>query len=185
MFRKSIKSVLHRFHRFAVDRRGVSAIEFAIIAPLMITLYLGGVEVTQAVAINRKTTLVAHTVADLVAQVSKVTDADMQDVLTASSTVATPYPAANLTVTVSSIVINNAGVATVAWSDTLHGTARTVNSAVTLDATLAVPNTSLILGEVSYSYTPTFGNIITGTLVLSDKTYLRPRVSTTVTRSAT
>ena len=54
------------------------------IAPLMITLYLGGVEVSQAVAVNRKTTLVAHTVADLVAQVSKVTNSDMTDVLNAS-----------------------------------------------------------------------------------------------------
>ncbi|MGZ5802545.1 MAG: TadE/TadG family type IV pilus assembly protein [Xanthobacteraceae bacterium] len=184
MFR-TIYSRLSLLRRFVDDNRGVSAIEFAFIAPLMITLYLGGVEISEAVAASRKTTLVAHTVADLVAQVSKVTDADMQDVLSASSAVATPFPAANLTVTVSSIVIDNAGVAKVAWSDTLHGTARTVNSTVVLDAALAVPNTSLILGEVSYSYTPLIGKIITGTMVLSDKTYLRPRVATSVTRSAT
>jgi Flp pilus assembly protein TadG len=179
----SIMSTLHKVRGFAGDRRGVSAIEFAIIAPLMITLYLGGVEVSQAVAVNRKTTLVAHTVADLVAQTSKVTNADMLDILNASSSVATPYPAANLTVTVSSVVIDNSGVATVNWSDTMHGTARTVGSTVTLDSALAVPNTSLILGEVSYSYKPTFGWVITGTLNLSDKTYLRPRISTCVVRS--
>jgi Flp pilus assembly protein TadG len=33
-----------------------------------VTLYLGGVEVSQAVAIDRKVTLIARTVADLIAQ---------------------------------------------------------------------------------------------------------------------
>ena len=61
------------------------------IAPLMITIYLGGVEVTQAVAVNRKTTIVAHTVADLVAQDTNVTNADMNNILAASAAVASPY----------------------------------------------------------------------------------------------
>jgi Flp pilus assembly protein TadG len=178
----SIMSALHKVRGFASDRRGVSAIEFAIIAPLMITLYLGGVEVSQAVAVNRKTTLVAHTVADLVAQTSSVANSDMTDVLNASSSVAAPYSVANLSVTVSSVVINSSGVAKVSWSDTMHGTARAVGSTITLDPALAVPNTSLILGEVSYSYKPTFGWVITGTLTLSDKTYLRPRITQCVNR---
>lgn len=173
-----------RVRGFAADRRGVSAIEFALIAPLMITLYLGGVEVTQAVALNRKTTLVAHTVADLVAQTSKVTNADRDDIFEAASAVAAPYSTANLAVTVSSVEIDNAGVARVKWSDTQHGTARAVDSTVTLDPALAVPNTSLILGEVSYSYKPTFGWVLTGTLTLSDRTYMRPRITAAVTRSA-
>jgi Flp pilus assembly protein TadG len=185
MFDTASRSLMQQVRRFADDRRAVSAIEFAVIAPLMITIYLGGVEVSQAVAVNRKTTIVAHTVADLVAQVAKVTDADMQDVLNASSSVATPYGISNLTVTVSCLDIDNTGVAKVKWSDTMHGTARTPNTTVTVDPALAVPNTSLILGEVSYAYTPTFGKIITGTLTLSDKAYLRPRVSSSVARSAT
>lgn len=185
MIASPIASAWQKIRGFAADRRGVAAIEFALVAPLMITLYLGGVEVTQAVAINRKTTLVAHTVADLVAQSSKVTDADRDDILNAASAVAVPYSTTNLQVTVSSVLIDNTGAATVAWSDTMHGTARTVGSSVTLDPALAVPNTSLILGEVSYSYKPTFGWVITGTIVLSDKTYMRPRISTTVARAAT
>src|SRR5262249_34725949 len=59
-----------KLRRFARDKRGISAVEFAMLLPLMVTLYLGGVEVSQAVAIDRKVTLIARTVADLVAQVT-------------------------------------------------------------------------------------------------------------------
>lgn len=178
-------SALPLIRRFAKNGAGVSAIEFALIAPLMITLYLGGVEVTQAVAVNRKTTLVAHTVADLVAQTSQVTNADMTDILNASTSVAAPYSTASLTVTVSSIAIDASGVAKVKWSDTLHGSARTPGETITLDPALAVPNSSIVLGEVSYAFKPTFGWVITGTLNLKDKTYMRPRLSQCVTRPPT
>jgi Flp pilus assembly protein TadG len=169
--------------RFNADRRGVSAIEFAMIAPLMITLYLGGVEVTQGVSVNRKTTIVAHTVADLVAQDTNVTNTEMTDILAASATVASPYSATNLKVTVSSITIDSTGKATVAWSDSYNGTARSVGSTVTLPTALAVANTSLIWGEVTYSYKPMFGWTMTGTFTLGDTIYMRPRLANFITRT--
>jgi Flp pilus assembly protein TadG len=46
------------------DQRGVSAVEFAMLLPLMITLYLGAVEISQGVGIDRKVTLTTRTVAD-------------------------------------------------------------------------------------------------------------------------
>ena len=93
----------NRVQRFRADVRGVSAIEFAMIAPLMITLYLGGIEVTQAVSVGRKTTIIARTVADLVAQDTNVTNSDMSDILAASASVASPYAVSSLKVTVSSV----------------------------------------------------------------------------------
>src|SRR5262249_58175389 len=68
--------------RFAADRSGVSAIEFAILLPLMLTLYFGGVEVSQAVSADRKNTLVAHTVGDLVSQSTNVTCCNSTDDVT-------------------------------------------------------------------------------------------------------
>ena len=54
---------------------------------------------------------------------------------------------------------------------------------MTLPAALNVANTSLIWSEVSYSYKPTIGYVVTGTLNLSDQIYMRPRQSTSVTLS--
>jgi Flp pilus assembly protein TadG len=173
----------HVFARFARDRGGVSAVEFAMLLPLMVTLYLGSVEVSQGVGIDRKVTLVARTVADLASQVSSINNADMTNMLNASSAVIAPYDASKLKVVVSAVSINNAGLATVAWSDTLNGTKRSVGSTVTLPAALNIANTQLIFSEVTYDYTPTIGYVVTGTLTLADKIYMRPRLSDTVTRN--
>ena len=82
----------------------------------------------------------------------------------------------------SSVSIDANGKATIAWSDALNGTARAVGSTVTLPSALNVANTSLIWSEVQYAYTPTIGYVVTSTLTLKDQSYMRPRLSNSVTR---
>jgi Flp pilus assembly protein TadG len=171
-----------RFAGFRRDERGVSAVEFAMLLPLMITLYLGTVEISQGVGIDRKVTLTTRTVADLASQVSSINNSDMTNLLNASSAVISPYDVTKLKVTVSLVTIDANGQAKVTWSDTFQGTKRAVGSTVTLPAALNVANTSLIWSEVAYNYTPTIGYVVTGTLNLSDQIYMRPRLSDTVTR---
>jgi Flp pilus assembly protein TadG len=171
--------------RFLADKRGVSAVEFAMLLPLMVTLYLGGVEVSSAVAIDRKVTLIARTLGDLVAQATSVDNASMTSILSATTAVMAPYSDANLKIIVSSVQINSQGVARVSWSDTKNGTPRTVGSTVTLPAALNVASTSLIWAEASYAYTPAIGYVITGTKNLTDQIYMRPRLTDCVLRPTT
>lgn len=186
--RTLIPRLRSRLAGFAGDRRAVSAVEFAILLPVMIALYLGSVETTEGIAISQQVALTASTIANLVSQTTSVDDSQMSDILAASSSVLTPYPVANATVVVSSITINPQGAATVAWSDTLNGTARPVGQVITLPAALTAQsltcncNTSVILGESTYAFTPNFGYVITGTLTLSGSMYYAPRMSSCVTR---
>jgi Flp pilus assembly protein TadG len=178
-----------RLRRFAEDKRGVSAIEFAMLLPLMVTLYLGTVEISQGIAINRKVSITARTLADLAAQSQTLTNAQLQDLLKASSAVMTPYndsdptKPARLGVTVTSVNIDAQGKATVAWSQTLNnGPTHSQGDAVTLPAAaLAVPNTSLVWSQAQYAYAPTFGYVLTQTINLHDQLYMRPRLSDSVT----
>jgi Flp pilus assembly protein TadG len=174
-----------RFSSLRRDQRGVSAIEFAMLLPLMITLYLGAVEISEGVAAHRKVTLTARTVADLASQVRNIAPAEMTDVMDAASAVATGVRdiSTKLKVTISEVKIDANGVATIVWSDTRNGTARAVGSTVTLPAALNVPSTYLIWSEVSYNYVPTIGYVVTGSLNLSDDIYMRPRLSDMVTRN--
>ncbi len=165
------------------DQDGVSAVEFAMLLPLMLTLYLGAVEISQAVGVDRKVTLTSRTVADLASQSSSLASSDMQNILNASSAVIAPYDQSQLKVTVSEVNIDNNGNATIGWSCTLGGTTHAVGSAVTLPSALNIANTSLIWGEAAYTYKPVIGYVVTGTLNLSDQIYMRPRLSNSVSGS--
>src|SRR5205085_454122 len=102
----------------------------AMLLPLMITLYLGAVEISQAIGVDRKVSLTSRTVADLAAQVTSIAGSDMGNILGASTSVVAPYDASKLKVTVSQVSIDNSGNATISWSCTRNGSAHGVGSAV-------------------------------------------------------
>jgi len=162
---------------FLRDPRGVSAVEFALLLPLMLTLYITGTEISQAVAIDLKVTLTARTVADLVSRVTTTTTTDVKNSLSAATAVISPYASSQLTVTVSQVKIDANGNATIDWSCSFQGTARAKDSPVTLPASLVTPNSYLIWGEGQYNYTPPIGYVISGTLNLKDQIYMAPRLS--------
>jgi Flp pilus assembly protein TadG len=178
----SSSELIQRLASFARDRRGISAVEFAMLLPLMVTMYLGVVEVSKGVAIDRKVTLTTRTMADLASRVTSINNSDMTSLLNASAAVIAPYQSSPLKIVLSAVNVDANGNATIAWSDTLGGSKRSVGSAVTLPAVLSVPNTQLIWSEVSYLYNPTFGYVLTGDLNLSDQIYMRPRLSESITR---
>lgn len=167
--------IARKLHRFGRDKRGVSAVEFALISPLMIGLYLGCVEVSQGVAADRKVSLIAAALANLTAQVQTISATDMTNILDASSAIIAPYSASNLKITVTCIAIDASRNATVKWSVTRNGTA--LSGTPTLPSALAVANTQLIFAQASYVYTPTVGYTISGALTLSDQMYMAPRIS--------
>jgi Flp pilus assembly protein TadG len=170
--------------RFADDCRGVSAVEFALLLPMMLAVLFGSVSVSRGIATDRKVALTAHAIADISSQYTSINNAEMTNILNASSAIIAPYPVTNLQAVVSELSINAQGQASVVWSDALNGTARATGETVTIPAALAVANSYLILGEVTYNYDPTFGYAATKALTLSDQIYMRPRQSTSVTRSS-
>lgn len=193
----SRSNILRRMGWFARDRRGVSAVEFAFVAPLLITLYLGCVEVSDAVSADRKVTLTAAALANLTASCANsnansgacssattppynITTTEMGNILDASSAIISPYSTGPLAITVSCLSIDNNRNATVKWSATRNGTARAPGSPYTFAAStsaLDVANSQLILAEVSYAYTPIVGTTLTGTINLSDQMFMSPRVA--------
>jgi Flp pilus assembly protein TadG len=168
-------SILGKISRLARDRRGVSAVEFALLAPVMIGLYFGCAEIANGVGTDRKVSLIAAALANLSAQTTTIAAADMTNILDASGAIITPYDATKLKMTITCIKIDNNKVATVMWSVTRNGTAN--SGGVTVPAALAVANSYLIFAQASYAYTPTVGYTISGTLNLSDQMYMTPRIS--------
>jgi Flp pilus assembly protein TadG len=175
-------AILLRQHglRFAADQRGVSAVEFALLLPLMLTMYFGTLEVTDAISADRQVTLVASTVANIASQYTQVSNSDVSNILGASAQVLAPFPAANATVTLTSVLIDGSGNAKVDWSATLNGTTRSGDVTSSIPAALLAKNTSVLWGEATYKYKPIIGYVVTGTLTMGNQIFSRPRMSNCV-----
>ena len=182
--------------RFAQDKRGLAAVEFAFILPLMLTLIFGTIEVSSAVAIDRKVTIAARTISDLVSQGAQVKDADLKNYFALGAVIMTPYPVTSTTLTqkISAINIDGSKIAKVAWSKIASVTG---GVATVTDDTVATPsgttvtsqippgllvaNTQLIWSSVTYTYAPIVKYVINSTgIPLSDQCFTRPRQSDTV-----
>ena len=166
------------------DAGGMVAVEFALLIPVMLTMYFGTLETTNALTAARRVTNVAQTAGDLTAQVSNVTTSDMNDIFAASTAILAPFPTNVVQITISSIVAStsNASNTKVAWSKSYGGaTPRSTNSTVTLPTGLTTPGSSVIMAEVTYTYTSPIASFITGPIAMHEVAYLKPRRSTEVT----
>lgn len=168
-------SILGSLSRFARDRRGVSAVEFAFVAPVMIGLYLGCAEISDGVGADRKVSLTAAALANLTAEVTTLSTSDMSNVFDAASAIITPYSPSKLSMSVTCLGIDAAGKVTIKWSAARNTSAKT--GTMTIPSALAVPSSNLIYSEVTYAYTPTVGYTITGTLNMTDHMYMTPRIT--------
>ncbi|XIA66223.1 TadE/TadG family type IV pilus assembly protein [Bradyrhizobium sp. TZ2] len=160
------------------DRRGVAAVEFAVIVPLMLVLLLGTYELSSAVAVDRKVTLMARTLSDLTSQNTTVTTAQLDNFLNASKAIMTPYPSTPVSATITELYVDpDTKQARVQWSK--GATPHDVKKILSIPPALQIGDTYLILSEVNYNYIPGtvwFINEKDG-IKLADLTYTRPRQS--------
>lgn len=178
---------------FSQDCRGIAATEFAVIVPIMLVLLFSTVEFCSGLAVDRKVSLVARTIANLTSQGVNVSDADLTNFSGAANLIMVPYvqpsyPATSMTI--SELYIDpSSGNARVQWS---KGSApRAVSSAVSIPSSMIatdptthaiIPNQYIIFSEVNTVYTPTLGNfgMMKAAVTLSDTAYALPRQSTCV-----
>ncbi len=169
---------------FARDRSGLAATEFALLVPLMLVLFFGTVEVSSGVAVDRKITIAARALSDLISQATTVTDTDFTNTFAAGAIIIAPYDAGPIKAKISQIYVNADKVAKVVWGKAYNDTARAANDVVTtsLPAGLLIPDTYLIWSEVNYRYVPVLGYVMDQVgVTLGEQTFTRPRQSTCVT----
>jgi Flp pilus assembly protein TadG len=196
----ALSSILRRAARagraLADDAHATAAVEAALILPIALTMFALLIYGAEGFAVQRKVTLTARTVTDLVTQAkptqmssgaSIVTHATIDNLLCVASAVITPYASANLSMVVSEVLVgsgSNPTQATVQWSEPYNGaTARPYGSTVTLPTGLGTGQAGnyFILGEVAYNYTPLNFYVSASAMTLQDAIYLTPRQSTSIT----
>ena len=154
-----ITGVWRKASLFWSDRRGIAAVEFALIMPILLIMYFLTMEASQAIETSKKVSRIGSMVADLVTQQTSVLKADVDAIMQIGSVTLQPYNRSNPTITITAIQVSADGTqALVVWSRKLvagvasRGAAAT--TATTVPAALRVANTFLIRVESNLGYTP-------------------------------
>jgi Flp pilus assembly protein TadG len=161
--------------RLASDERGLSAVEFALLAPILIAFYLGMSEFCQGYMAQKRMGHVASMVADLVSQEQAVSGTDIDDIFGIGTLIMKPFPTTTLKQRVTSITRDANGVAKVGWSRGKGMTARVVGATVTLPADLIVNGETIIMSEATYDYDSPADYLMPAITRFSHTYYLRPR----------
>lgn len=175
--------MIKKLNLLARDKAGVSAVEFALIAPVMITLLLGAVELSDVMMADRKVTSVTSTMADLAGQAISLSNSDVDDIFTAATAIMNPYDATSVELRVTSVNIEDT-TTEVGWGDAYNTNAYAPGSAFTLPVGLGGTGDSVIVGEVTYTHTSVIGQFLGGPKELTDTFYMQPRRTLRVVRVA-
>ena len=146
--------------RFCTDRRGVAAIEFAFLAPVLLAMYFVTMEVSQGIETSKKVSRISSMVADLVTQQSSVDDTALQAIMNIGASTLQPYNRSVPKIIITEISISNetTPTATVVWSRKIDGGVFAIGEAAknttTVPDSLKIPGTSLIRVETDLIYKP-------------------------------
>lgn len=152
---------------FCRDAKGVSAVEFALILPFMLALFIGGSEFSRGIDNSRKVTLLARTLADLTSQGDTPTpmaSSTMQDILSAAPLVLAPYNSSSAGIVVSAVGVyaTNLTRPYICSSTALNATARARAPAtdLTVPTAFQIAGMRYLFVEVSMPYQPVFGSAV-------------------------
>lgn len=169
-------SLLRRLRRFVRAERGLAAIEFALIAPMMILLLFGSVDLIETLGANKRVQNVSASLADVVARDDAVSDDEVDGLWAAINLLMYPNAGAGVQLRVTCVSIVNATTAEVVWSEARGITALSGGDSVDLPDQMMTPGSSVIMAETVYPYTAPLGFLHTGSRDLRHTAYRRSRL---------
>jgi Flp pilus assembly protein TadG len=189
--------MLRRPPAFARAAGGAIAVEFALIAPVLLLMFFGSFELARALDCRTRVIDAASTVADLVAQNSDtaITASTAQTILCAAKGILYPYSTSGtITLRITSVVCNgydsvNATCPTakiaIGWSRyTSNTTARTAVPADLPATTFTATGSGAVMVETTYTYSSPTTQFLASTITMKKTAYSISRNVTAITGSS-
>lgn len=168
-----------------LGRSGSALIEFALLAPILITLLLSVADVAPTLMMRFKFGTATQAVADLATQSSTMTTGDVANDFAIGSDVMVPFSGATLVLRITNVASDGNGNAFVYWScgqgvlpPPQARTAVTSIPAGLISLGKSGLNTSYVMVESQYTYTAPAKFIFRNPQVTKMISYTLPRVST-------
>jgi Flp pilus assembly protein TadG len=160
--RNIAKRILDGLRGYRKNDEGVAAVEFAFIAPIMVSLFIGIVELSYGLSLVTQVQQVANSTADLVARAeNQIKQSDITDIMTGSSFIFSPFNPNAATITLRQVMSSplNANTTKQAWSCTYTASTGALacactNTAFNVPANLVTTNDTVVLSQVTYDYMP-------------------------------
>lgn len=148
-----------RLRAFLTNRRGMAAIEFALIAPILLSLYFVTLEVAQGMETNKKVSRVGSMVADLVGQQGRmVYTRDLDPIMAIGEAILKPYMRSRVNIVITGIDIDKDSRVKVRWSRKLEngvfGRDAAKGATTTVPDDLKIPDTFLLRVTAKLDYRP-------------------------------
>ena len=168
------------------DQSGLAAVEFALILPIILLLFLGSFETTNLVLAYMKVEASAETAADLVAQTRVNTvlqSTDFTNITNAAKQVLTPLPTSGTLLKIAyASVTYNTGSAVIDWHTEVNSATPITTANIPNNASLANlgnqtngSTDSVIIVTLTYSYSSPFVYLLSPSYTLTEAAFNRPR----------
>ncbi len=168
------------------DQSGIAAVEFALILPIMLLLFLGSFETTNLVLAYMKLEASAETAADLVAQTRVNTvlqSTDFTNITNAAKQVLTPLPTSGTLLKIAfASVTYNTGSAVIDWHTEVNSATPITTANIPNNASLANLGNqasgsadSVIIVTLTYSYSSPSTYMLSSSYTLTELAFNRPR----------
>jgi Flp pilus assembly protein TadG len=187
---KTLHRLLEHMDSFRRDIAGVAAVEFALILPMMLLLYVGTVEASALISMDRRVQTIAGAVGDLVSRANvNLPACDLKDYFQAAAGIMAPYTSNAVQQTVTSVQVPAGGATpVVVWSQAAGGAvAHKVGDPYPLPQAMKdiSVNAYVIVSEASYSYTPITKLIYSQAIQLRRENFYLPRFGGSITINPT
>jgi Flp pilus assembly protein TadG len=189
-----MKSPISRLKRswsaFRRDKRGSLLIETGFVIPVLATMTLGGIEVARYALLQQKLDRLATTTSDMVSQSEAISVADINVILTATTSIMNPFTfGAEGVVVITSVSATGALPPKIDWQrsggGSLSGAVSKIGSpgqnATLPPGFLVRSGENVIISETFYQFTPMFVSSVVSQSTLYHSAFFRPRLSSLTT----
>lgn len=177
---KAHKTSYETANRFKRDDSGVAAIEMAFIFPVMVIMLVGLVDVTDGMSANRKVTITANTLGDLISQEpGTTTKLNLDGIFAGAIETMVPYDGTAVGLEVFTFRKIGENAPKIEWQYR-KGTNCGAPPSVSADMTdLMTQGNDLIISRTCYNFSYILGNLFSGntSFKMTDEMTLRPRKS--------
>lgn len=176
-------AILHRFSpkRWVREEGGVAAVEAALLFPVMLTLFLGMVDIGNAILSNQKTITASQVAADLIARKETVSTTDINEAIEAARLAIEPFPTSTFGIDIVSLRFDDTGAPQVVWRVTQNMSPN--DNAVDSTALIGEPGEGMVIVSVVFRYDPIFAGFVINEIPMEEVAFVRGRKSPVVNRS--